>query len=99
MTIDRATGADVGILSRPLDEVEACYGGSDAPAGREQIRAALCGTRPVVTVPLCEALDLAGLPGAGCGGRRPGRRGHGQPLRLRAGHLRVGGCSLRLPGP
>jgi GNAT superfamily N-acetyltransferase len=48
--IDKATEADVEVVSRLLGEVEAYYCGPDTPADPGQIRAALFGPQPVATV-------------------------------------------------
>jgi GNAT superfamily N-acetyltransferase len=61
--IDRATEADVEVISVILGEVESYYGGGDVPGNIGQIRAALFGERPAATVLLArdgdEVLGLA----------------------------------------
>jgi GNAT superfamily N-acetyltransferase len=61
--IERATPADVEVISVVLGEIESYYGGKDVPGDQAQIRAALFGDRPVATVLLArdggEVLGLA----------------------------------------
>ncbi|OUD04358.1 GNAT family N-acetyltransferase [Streptomyces swartbergensis] len=57
MKIEKATEADVDVLSQMLGEVEAHYGGPDTQADPEQIRAALFGSQPVATVLIARADD------------------------------------------
>ncbi|MFD6421016.1 GNAT family N-acetyltransferase [Streptomyces sp. NPDC060198] len=61
--ISPATDADTGVISVILGEIEAYYGGDQAPADEQQIRAALFGPRPHATVLLArdcgDALGMA----------------------------------------
>ncbi|MFJ7202293.1 GNAT family N-acetyltransferase [Streptomyces sp. NPDC098789] len=50
MRIERATEADVDVISAILGEIEDYYGGSATPGDVHQIRAALFGVRPAATV-------------------------------------------------
>jgi GNAT superfamily N-acetyltransferase len=60
--IERATLADVEVISVMLGEIEAYYGGKDVPGDQEQIRAALFGERPVATLLLArDGGDVLGL--------------------------------------
>uniref|UniRef100_A0AAU2UZQ7 GNAT family N-acetyltransferase n=1 Tax=Streptomyces sp. NBC_00003 TaxID=2903608 RepID=A0AAU2UZQ7_9ACTN len=60
--IERATEADVDVISMILGEVEAYYGGDDTPGDVKQIRAALFSDRPAATVLLArEGAEVLGL--------------------------------------
>lgn len=62
MNIERATEADTETIAVILGEVEAYYGGKDAPADQTQVRSALFGNGPVATVLLArEGDDVLGL--------------------------------------
>jgi GNAT superfamily N-acetyltransferase len=57
MQVERATAADVAVIAVVLGEVEAYYGGGDAPADEGQVAAALFGEQPRATVLLARDGD------------------------------------------
>jgi GNAT superfamily N-acetyltransferase len=60
--IERATPADIEVISVILGEIESYYGGKDVPGDQAQIGAALFGERPVATVLLArDGDDVLGL--------------------------------------
>ncbi|MFI6055948.1 GNAT family N-acetyltransferase [Streptomyces violascens] len=62
VAIDRATEADVDVISEILGEIEAYYGGAQTPGNVKQIRAALFSQQPAATVLLArEGNQVLGL--------------------------------------
>jgi ribosomal protein S18 acetylase RimI-like enzyme len=60
--IERATPADIEVISVILGEIESYYGGKDVPGDQEQIEAALFGEHAVATVLLArDGDDVLGL--------------------------------------